>query len=162
MKCQACLFTLQMWLTKFASMAWSRASESMVFGQPNFAWSLMFWQPKRNFLNHWVTVVNCTVQPFNKCHWLVLWHYGLVWTCKGWMFIYVAFKPHTQWINTQHVNAPTTTILPTTADTSHDLNCFSHGIYKLLTSTYQNIAKLLTQPRNIYYRLIQRKSFKMY
>ena len=36
--------------------------------------------------------------------------------------------------------------VPTTMDTFHGLNCFSHVIYKLKTSTYQNIAKLLTHP----------------
>ena len=40
--------------------------------------------------------------------------------------ICMAFKSHTEWINAQCVSAPTTTILLTTTDTLHDLNCFGH------------------------------------
>ena len=48
--------------------------------------------------------------------------------------------------NAQSVSAPTTTILPITLGTYHGMNCFSHMIYMPQTSTYQNIAKLLTHP----------------
>ena len=55
-------------------------------------------------------------------------------------FICTAFKSRTEWIHTQRVSAPTTTILPTTAVTNYD---FIHVIYEPQTSVYQNITKLL-------------------
>ena len=47
-------------------------------------------------------------------------------------------------LSVQHVSTLSTMILPTIAVTFHGLDCFNHLIYKLQTSTYQNIAKLLT------------------
>ena len=60
-------------------------------------------------------------------------------------FIYLTFKSQMELSNAQRVSAPSTITLPTTADTSHGLNCF--GKYVPQTSTYnQNISKLLTHP----------------
>ena len=44
-------------LTKFASISWSMASESIVSGLPDPAWLLRFLKPKQDFLNHLVTVL---------------------------------------------------------------------------------------------------------
>ena len=43
----------------------------------------------------------------------------------------MALKSYTLWSNAQHVSAPTTTILLTTAGTFHDFNYFSHMICTL-------------------------------
>ena len=84
------------------------------------------------------------------------------------MFLWTAFKSHMWWNNAQRVGALTTTILPITASTYHGSNNFGPVIYAPETSTYQNIAKLLTQPRissfifvvvvNILCRRIQRQN----
>ena len=51
----------------------------------------------------------------------------------------MAFKLHMKWSYAQHASTPTTTILSATAGTFYGLNCFSHMIYMLQTSVYQNI-----------------------
>ena len=61
-------------------------------------------------------------------------------------FICRAFKSHSEWSN-ERVSALTTMILPTAAGIYLGLNSFSHVIYVSQTSTYQNIAKLLTHLR---------------
>ena len=48
-------------LTGFASLVWSTASESTVFGLPDLAWSSRFLQPGQNFLNHLVNLQGSTV-----------------------------------------------------------------------------------------------------
>ena len=53
--------TLQLRLTRFASMTWSSAAESMVLVLSDFVWSLRVLQSERNFLNH---LVYCTVIKF--------------------------------------------------------------------------------------------------
>ena len=52
------------------------------------------------------------------------------------MFIFVAFKSHTEWNNAQRVSVLTTMILPATEGNDHVLNCFGHMIYVLQTNTY--------------------------
>ena len=51
-------------------------------------------------------------------------------------------------VNAQCVSTPTTSILPTSVSTYLGLNCFGCVIYLSQSSTYQNIAKLLTHPRD--------------
>ena len=48
-------------------------------------------------------------------------------------FIFATFKSFTAWTNAQCISALTTTILLTTADTFHGLNCFGHVVYALQT-----------------------------
>ena len=43
--------------TRFASMAWNTALESMVLGLSDFVWSLRFLQPKQYFLYHLVILL---------------------------------------------------------------------------------------------------------
>ena len=57
--------------------------------------------------------------------------------------LYMALKLYMNWSNAC-VSIPITMILPTTARTYHNLNCFGHMIFMLQTSMYQNIANLLT------------------
>ena len=48
-------------LTRFASMSWSTASESIILGLLDLSWSLKFLQLEQNFLNSgYLTVINCT------------------------------------------------------------------------------------------------------
>ena len=64
------------------------------------------------------------------------------------------FKSLTEWSNAQHVRAPTTRILSTTASSSHSLNCFGHVSYAPRSSMFQNISKLSTHP-NVYVNWIR-------
>ena len=64
------------------------------------------------------------------------------------MFIYATLLHSKCDFYVQHVNTPTVTILPTALGIYRSLNCFSHMIYVLQTSIYQNIVKLLTCPHN--------------
>ena len=48
--------------------------------------------------------------------------------------ICVVFKLHKKWSYAQHINTPTTTILPTTVGIYHGLNCF--GVYTYLSDLY--------------------------
>ena len=131
--------TLQMQLTRFASMVWSMATESIV----DLTWLLSFLQPEQNFLTVWI--LYCDQLHLHllhkKCFSLLLWCYGPVWTQSisyqirlYFIFMSVAFKSHKEWSNA-HVIAPTTMMLPTTAGTYHGLNCWSHVI---CTPNYQN------------------------
>ena len=75
------------------------------------------------------------------------------------VFICVALKSHTEWSNAQRVSASVTLTLPIPASTNHVLNCFSHVMYALQTSTdYQNIAKLLTHPIILFLILLHWKN----
>ena len=56
--------TLWVLITGFVSLDWNMALESMVLGLPEFAWLSRFLQPKWNFLNHLVTVINSTTNVF--------------------------------------------------------------------------------------------------
>ena len=146
---------LRIQLTGFVSLAWSTVSESMLLGSPDLARSSRSLQREWNFLNHLITALRSSVfSPFAQPKFLVaswvLWPNSNFWIIISsqirlhFMFFCAAFKSHTQWSNTQHVNAPTTTILPTTTSTNLSLNCFGHMIYAAKTSTYQDIVKLLT------------------
>ena len=55
---------LRVLLTRFASMAWSTASESAVLGLADLAWWSKFLLPKRNHLNQLVTLRWSTVLFF--------------------------------------------------------------------------------------------------
>ena len=59
-------------------------------------------------------------------------------------FICAAFKSRTEGSNTQRVSAPTIALVPATASTFYDLNCFGHVIY-----SSQNSAKPLTYPNTL-------------
>ena len=131
-------------IAEFVSLDWSMVSESTALGLPDLAWSLSVLQP----------VINCTFTFFitNVFGYFsgIMAHF---WTRKvcfhirlHWMFIYVTFKSYMEWSNTHHASTPITTILSTTVSTYHGLNYFGHMVYAPQTSTYQNIAKLLTHP----------------
>ena len=77
---------------------------------------------------------------------VVLWQYSRVLTRKVYVLKldYIASSPTLSGSNAQHVNTPTTTILPTTVSIFHSLHNIDHIIYVLQTSSYQNIVKLLT------------------
>ena len=49
-------------------------------------------------------------------------------------FIREALKSHTDWSDAQCVREPTTTMLPSTVNTSHGFNCIGHMIYAIQTS----------------------------
>ena len=55
------------------------------------------------------------------------------------VFICMVLKGYMEWNNAQHVNTPSTTILPTTTGTFLSLNCFSHMIYTLQTSHHCHV-----------------------
>ena len=93
------------------------------------------------------TVINCTFTFHTRIFLIsatVLWLSISSWIKLCCMFIYTAYKSHTECSNTQHVSTPTNTILPTTAGNFHSLRCFGHIIYTLQTSTHENIVKSLT------------------
>ena len=100
-------------------------------------------------LSDYYTMINCTftfcITNVFGCFCGVMVQFKLIkqmrLCCR---FICAAFKSQMEWSNAQCVSAPPTTILPTIADTFSSLNYFSHIIYMLQSSTYQNIAKLLT------------------
>ena len=145
------LDTLWVQLVKLVSMAWSMASESMILGVPDLAWLLKFLLPEQNFCNYFfdyfqLYIVLLSITPSlstqKKMFLIVFMTLGLksnLWSISFWIwllctFICAAFKSHTRWDNA-HVNAPSTTILPTTV--VYDLNCFSHMIYMMPTNIYQ-------------------------
>ena len=64
------------------------------------------------------------------------------------MFIYTAFKSHTEWSKVQRVSPPPTMILSTMEDTSQNLNWFCHMMYAPKTIRSLNIAKHLSQAGN--------------
>ena len=91
--------------------------------------------------------INCTFTFYTtNVFWLFPQHYGPVQTLNKssqirlhCMFICMNFKWYTERRNAQHVSAPTTTILPTTAGTFHSFSCFRHMIYiYIYTKTRQN------------------------
>ena len=109
------------------------------------AWLLRFLPPEQNFLNHLVTVL-WSIAPSPFVQQMFLFAFSVLRLSRlCCMFICAAFKLPMDWSNIQHVSASTTTILPTTVGTLHNLNFSSHMIYVLQTSIYQNITKLLTR-----------------
>ena len=99
-------------------------------------------QPQFLELFGYCTVINCTF-IFHKTNVFSCFHGVMAllelnnFTCSS-----VWLSNYTAWSNAQHVSTPVTTIQLTTTSTFHGLNCFSHIIYVLQTSTYQNIVKL--------------------
>ena len=118
--------TLHMLLAGFADMAWIIALESMVVGLPDLAWLSSFLPPKFLDPSGYSTVIKlCLLLSCNKCFWFLL--------C---VLAQLRLIKHKFLNNNAHVSTPTTTILPTTVGTFHDLNCFSYRIYVPQTSTY--------------------------
>ena len=124
------------------------------FNTPALAWSSNFFQPKRNFFDHRLTVLLSNVHsPFTQVMFLVtsamLWSSLNSWRISSQIrlccttFMCVAFKSHTDCSNAC-ISAPTNTILPTTVATYHNFNCFGHVIILLQTCACQNTAKYLT------------------
>ena len=142
--------TLWVLLARFVSMAWSTTSEFTVWGLPDLAWLLRFLQPKQNFLNCLITLINWTITFHTLNSFLVsvtLWPswISLMRLCCA--FICVAFKSHMKWNNAWDVSTPTTTILATTAGIFHSLNCFSlHVIIEPQASSSKNVVKILIAP----------------
>ena len=131
-------------LTRFASMTWSTALEFT-----------RFLKSEQNFLIHLVTALWSTAPlTFAQQMFLIAfmtWHSLNLKSISSWIrlcctFICTTFKSQPGWSNAQCISTPPIMILPTTAGTSHSLNCFGYEIYMLQTSTFQNIAKLLTHP----------------
>ena len=132
--------TLRVLLARIASLAWSTASKSTVFGRPGLTWSSSILQPEQwNFFNHLLIVRRSTVTSLFAL-WMLLVVFLALWpkVRSRWCctFVCVAFTWHTEWSNTQRVSAPTTTLLATTVATFHSLNWFDHLIYASQISTY--------------------------
>ena len=140
------LILIKCYLPDFPLYIWSMALRSTLLGLSDVTWSSWFLQPEQNFLNHLVSMINCTfifhaANVFDCFHSIlapslnslcissqIRWHF---------MFIFVAFKSHIQLSNVQGVSASTTnSYLPS---------------FELLQSDvhYQNIEELLTHPCNI-------------
>ena len=66
--------TLLVLLAEFASVDWSTALESTVFGQPDMVWAPSFLQPKQNFTNHlWSTTAWLFMQQIFLTTFTTLW-----------------------------------------------------------------------------------------
>ena len=84
MKIPSSLDTRQIFFVEFASIAWSTALKSTVFGRLDLPWSSSFLQLERNFLNHlvivlWSTVLSTFVlQIFFSCFYRVMVLFELV------------------------------------------------------------------------------------
>ena len=120
-----------------------------VLGLPDLAWSLRFLEPEWNFLNYLIIVINYAFTfLYNKCFWFLLWCYGPVQICKSSQIrlldVHLCSFQIIHWVM-QCVSAPTTMILSSMVGICHSLNGFSHIIYTMQISTYQNVAELLTQ-----------------
>ena len=121
--------------------------QNPVLHLPDFSWSSRFLQPQQNFFNHLIF----TFDTSNIFGWFssIMAKFKLikqkfpnkttiyVHQC-GFQILY-GVKQHIRWQQTNYQ-------LETTVDTSQGLKYFSHVIYLPQTSTYQNIAKLLTWP----------------
>ena len=98
------------------------------FGLSIFAGLLRFLKPKKNFLNHLVTVLQSTEpSPFShKCFWSLLQCYGPVWSCKtevpklDILNICLSGFQIMKWSNVLCITTLTTTILPTKSGTFCD------------------------------------------
>ena len=109
-KMQSSPDTLNLHLTKFTSMAYSMALESIILGKTDLAWSSNIMQPEQNFLHHLITVINCAFlfdtrnifiasmtisNSQNICSQIRLYY----------MFICAAFKLHMEWSNSSTTEA---------------------------------------------------------
>ena len=139
--------TLWVLLTGFPYMTLSMALEPMVLGLPDLSWLSRFLQPKQNFSSHLVSLLWSTVSPFAPQMFLVassmIWpslNSGSIssWFKLCYMLICVASKLYTWRSNVRCINYHNTT--------NHSKYFFSHMIYVLQTSIYQNMGKLLSHP----------------
>ena len=144
-RCQARLI-----LIRFASMAWSPASDPMILDLPDLVCLSRFLQPKQNISNHLVTVLwstepsSFTTNVFGYFCGIIaqteLIKHTLLTETVVCSSVWLSNHTHRlkQWILCQCTNYQDITNL--------SLNCISHVIYVLQTSMLQNMAKLLTYP----------------
>ena len=142
MRCWAHLI-LSGLLTRFVSMAWRMASESMILGLFWFTWLSKFLQLSGN-----CSLINYLHFSYNKYFRLLPSSYGLVWTCKA-KVLELDYFAHlscsvfkSQWSNAQCVS---TNCYNTTC---HSLNCFGHA-WQTYNKIFQNFRLVLVNKRNI-------------
>ena len=130
----------------------------MVLGLHDLGWSWRFLQLKWNFFNHlvivlWSTTLSlfCTKNVFGSFCSVMAQFEFIKHEYPNWIMLHICLCCfqifQRDWSSTQHVSAPTITILPNMMATFHGLKHFDHVIYMPQTSTYENVAKLLTHPR---------------
>ena len=127
--------TLHVLLAGFVPMAWNTASAFTVLGLTDLAWSLKSVQLVWNFFNYlftlfWSTVLSTSTQQIfsvaSATLWLSLKSQSISSRIRlHWLFIYVAFKSHTEWSYAERVSAPATMMLLTTVGTTH---CSNFGL----------------------------------